>query len=219
MADRTLQAQCQLEMVASLSLSWRRASPQQQLPCQILKHTETSAKYSRKESHSLTRYYDTWALSVHVSMLTDSCHSDRGLTFRWNLWDWTMAPGSVGGVDFSPLDHVRDLDMTLQSLLTMKQHTNTESHGHYYQMRQLHSVRWSLTVDTLHTLVHHLLPPGWTTATRSCTDQVPPHVILAPPSNTQCCCTPYHWHSTQWAHQINTSWQVALATCRSTHCT
>jgi len=28
----------------------------------------------------------------------------------------------VGGVDISPLDHVRDLGVTLDSLLTMKQH-------------------------------------------------------------------------------------------------
>ena len=30
-----------------------------------------------------------------------------------------------GGVDISPLDHVRDLGVTLDSLLTMKQHTDT----------------------------------------------------------------------------------------------
>jgi len=31
----------------------------------------------------------------------------------------------VGGVDISPLDHVRDLGVTLDSLLTMKQHADT----------------------------------------------------------------------------------------------
>ena len=63
----------------------------------------------------------------------------------------------VGGVDISPLDHVRDLGVTLDSLLTMKQHTDTVARSCFYQMRQLRSVRRSLTFDALHTLVHALI--------------------------------------------------------------
>jgi len=46
----------------------------------------------------------------------------------------------VGGVDISPLDHVRDLRVTLDSLLTMKQHADTVARSCFYQMRQLRSV-------------------------------------------------------------------------------
>jgi len=63
----------------------------------------------------------------------------------------------VGGVDISPFDHVRDLGMTLDSLLTMKQHADTIARSCFYQMRQLRSVRRSLTFDTLQTLVHALI--------------------------------------------------------------
>jgi len=65
----------------------------------------------------------------------------------------------VGGVDISPLDHVRDLRVTLDSLLTMKQHADTVARSCFYQMRarQLRSVRRSLTFDALHTLVHALI--------------------------------------------------------------
>jgi len=67
----------------------------------------------------------------------------------------------VGGVDISltPLDHVRDLGLgvTLDSLLTMKKLTVTVARSCFYHMRQLRSVRRSLTFDALHTLVHALI--------------------------------------------------------------
>ena len=47
--------------------------------------------------------------------------------------------------------------MTLDSLLTMKQHANTVARSCFYQTRQLRSVRRSLTFDALHTLVHALI--------------------------------------------------------------
>jgi len=46
----------------------------------------------------------------------------------------------IGGVDISPVDHILDLGVTLDLLLTMKQHTNTIAHSCFYQMRQLRSV-------------------------------------------------------------------------------
>ena len=60
-------------------------------------------------------------------------------------------------VDISPLDLVRDLRVTLDSLLTIKQHVDTVARSCFYQMRQLRSVRRSLTFDALHTLVHALI--------------------------------------------------------------
>jgi len=76
----------------------------------------------------------------------------------------------VGGVDISPLNHVRYLGVTLDLLLAMKQHTDIVARSCFYQMRQLRSVRRSLTFDALHILVHALINTArWTTATRSCT--------------------------------------------------
>jgi len=54
-------------------------------------------------------------------------------------------------------NHFCDLGVTLDSLLTMKQHTDTVARSCFYQMRQLRSVRRSLTLDALHTLVHALI--------------------------------------------------------------
>jgi len=62
----------------------------------------------------------------------------------------------VGGVDISPLNHVRDMGVMLDSLLTMKQQADTVARSCFYQMRQLRSVRRSLTFNALHTLVHAL---------------------------------------------------------------
>jgi hypothetical protein len=61
---------------------------------------------------------------------------------------------SVGGVDVVPLDCVRDLGVTLDSKLTMKQHVDTVARSCFYQLRQLRSIRRSLTFDALRTLVH-----------------------------------------------------------------
>jgi len=47
--------------------------------------------------------------------------------------------------------------VTLDSLLTIKQHADTVARSCFYQMRQLRSVRRSLTFDALHTLDHALI--------------------------------------------------------------
>ena len=60
---------------------------------------------------------------------------------------------TVGGVDVSPLDCVRDLGITLDSQLTMKQHTDIVARSCFYQLRQLRSVRSSLTLEALRTVV------------------------------------------------------------------
>jgi hypothetical protein len=61
---------------------------------------------------------------------------------------------TVGGVDVAPLDSVRDLGVTLDSKLTMKQHVDIVARSCFYQLRQLRSVRRSLTFDALRILVH-----------------------------------------------------------------
>ena len=63
----------------------------------------------------------------------------------------------VGGVNIVPLDHIHDLAVSLDSLLTMKQHADTVANSCFYQMWQLRLVRQSLTFDALHTLVHTLI--------------------------------------------------------------
>jgi hypothetical protein len=60
---------------------------------------------------------------------------------------------TVGGVDVSPLDCVRDLGVTLDSRLTMRQHVNVVARSCFYQLRQLRSVRNSLTFEALRTVV------------------------------------------------------------------
>jgi len=112
--------------------------------------------------------------------------------------------GDVGGVDISPLDHVRDLGVTLDLLLTMKQHADTVARSCFYQMRQLRSVRRSLTFNALHTLIHtlinsklHYLQCGLVRRFGVCR--------AASASHTECCCAPHHWHSTQRAHHSCTS--------------
>ena len=65
----------------------------------------------------------------------------------------TQDPYLVGGVDVSPLDCVCDLGVTLDSQLTMKQHTDIVARSCFYQLRQLRSVRRSLTLEALRTVV------------------------------------------------------------------
>jgi len=61
---------------------------------------------------------------------------------------------TVGGVDLLPLDCVRDLGVTIDSQLTMKQYVDIVARSCFFQLRQLRSVRRSLPADALHTLVH-----------------------------------------------------------------
>lgn len=60
---------------------------------------------------------------------------------------------TVGGVDVAPLDSVRDLGVTLDSQLTMRQHVNIVARSCFYHLRQLRSVRGSLTFEALRTVV------------------------------------------------------------------
>ena len=63
-------------------------------------------------------------------------------------------PLRVGGVDVFPLEAVRDLGVVLDSKLTMKNHVDSVVRSCFYQLRQLRSIRRSLTLDAAHTLVH-----------------------------------------------------------------
>jgi len=62
----------------------------------------------------------------------------------------------VGGVDVFPLEAVRDLGVILDSKLTMKNLVDSVVRRCFYQLRQLQSIRRSLTLDAAHTLVHAL---------------------------------------------------------------
>ena len=60
---------------------------------------------------------------------------------------------TVGGVDVAPLDSVRDLGVTLDSQLTMKQHVDIVARTCFYHLRQLRSVRKSMTFDALRSVI------------------------------------------------------------------
>jgi hypothetical protein len=53
-----------------------------------------------------------------------------------------------------PLPAVRDLGVTIDQQLTMKSHVNTVVRNCFYELRQLRSVRRSLTDDATRALVH-----------------------------------------------------------------
>jgi len=57
----------------------------------------------------------------------------------------------VGGVNEFPLD---EFGVILDSKLTMKNHVDSVVRSCFYQLRQLRSIRRSLTLDAAHTLVH-----------------------------------------------------------------
>jgi len=63
-------------------------------------------------------------------------------------------PLRVGGVNVFPLDAVCDLDVILDSKLTMKNHVDSVLRSCFYQLRQLRSICRSLTLNAAHTLVH-----------------------------------------------------------------
>ena len=51
-------------------------------------------------------------------------------------------------------DTIRDLCVTLDAQLTMKNHVDGVARSCFYQLRQLRSIRRSVPTDALHTLVH-----------------------------------------------------------------
>lgn len=64
------------------------------------------------------------------------------------------SPLSVGGVNVVSLDAVRDLGVTVDAQLTMKTHVEIVARSCFYHLRQLRSIRRSLTFDSMCTLVH-----------------------------------------------------------------
>jgi len=60
----------------------------------------------------------------------------------------------VGGVDVVPLDSVRDLGVTVDAQLTMRCHVENVARSCFYHLRQLRSIRRSLTFNATCTLVH-----------------------------------------------------------------
>ena len=63
-------------------------------------------------------------------------------------------PPSVGGIDIVPLDSVRNLGVTIDAQLTMRNQADDIARSCFYQLRQLRSIRRSLTFDAICTLVH-----------------------------------------------------------------
>ena len=61
---------------------------------------------------------------------------------------------SIGGAAVAPVDTARDLGVTLDAQLTLDKHVDSVVRSCFYQLRQLCSIRRSLTGDALLTLVH-----------------------------------------------------------------
>ena len=59
----------------------------------------------------------------------------------------------IGRQTINPVDKVRDLGVTIDDDLTMDAHVANVVRSCFYQLRQLRSVRRSLTIDARHTLV------------------------------------------------------------------
>ena len=60
----------------------------------------------------------------------------------------------VGGKVVTASGTVRDLGVTVDAQLTMKNHADGVARSCFYQLRQLRSIHPSLLADDLHTLVH-----------------------------------------------------------------
>ena len=60
---------------------------------------------------------------------------------------------SVGGSTVFPDDTVRNLGVTFDAQLTMRNHIDSMVHSCFFQLRQLRSVRRSLTDEALQTLI------------------------------------------------------------------
>jgi len=63
-------------------------------------------------------------------------------------------PLSVGGCIVFPDDTVRNLGVTFDAQLNMRNHVDNVVRSCFFQLHQLRSVRRSLTHEALHTLVH-----------------------------------------------------------------
>ena len=61
---------------------------------------------------------------------------------------------SIGGAAVPPVDTARDLGVTLDAQLTLDKHVDSVVRSCFYQLRQLRSIRRSLTGGALLTLVH-----------------------------------------------------------------
>ena len=77
-----------------------------------------------------------------------------GLGSSQTLGKINNEPLRAGEVDILLLDAVRDLGVVLDSNLTMKKHVDGIVRSCFYQLRQLRSVRRSLTFDAARVLVH-----------------------------------------------------------------
>ena len=64
-----------------------------------------------------------------------------------------ITPLRIGRQTINPVDKVRDLGVTIDDELTMDAHVANVVRSCFYQLRQLRSVRRSLTIDARHTLV------------------------------------------------------------------
>ena len=64
-----------------------------------------------------------------------------------------VTPLHIGCQTINPVDKVRDPGITINDKLTMDAHVANVVHSCFYQLRQLRSVRRSLTIDARHTLV------------------------------------------------------------------
>ena len=65
---------------------------------------------------------------------------------------------SIGGAAVPPVDTARDLGVTLDAQLTLDKHVDSVVRSCFYQLRQLRSIRRSLTGDALLTVaprLHH----------------------------------------------------------------
>ena len=64
-----------------------------------------------------------------------------------------ITPLRIGRQTINPVDKVRDLGVTIDNELTMDAHVANIVRSCFYQLRQLRSVRRSLTIDARHTLI------------------------------------------------------------------
>jgi hypothetical protein len=117
----------------------------------------------------------------------------------------------VGGVDVVPSNAVHDLGVDLYLKLTMKSHVDGVVCSCFYQLRQLQSIRWSLTLDAAYILVHVFTQksrvlqyhPRW--LQRLC------HSEIAVCSAR--CCTSGDWCPLEWAHHANCTRLAPLVAC------
>ena len=64
---------------------------------------------------------------------------------------------SIAGDAIRPVDNVRNLGVIFDSALSFKLHVSSVTRTCYYQIRQIRTVRKSLTQDSCHTLIRTLV--------------------------------------------------------------